>query len=411
MKNEREEVKNTNLLYETDGMLTEFEAAVLETEATEDGCRAVLDRTAFFPEGGGQKADTGVLVTEDGSRIRVKDVQTENQKAWHYLEGKLSPGDKVKGEVDAEVRYARMQIHGAEHLLSGIAHNLFGYENTGFHMTDHEAVFDLSGPLSDEQIRDIERRANFAVFENRPITISFPSAKEAREIEYRSKLDTYEGIRLVRIEGYDICACCAPQAKSTGQLGVIKIIDYMPHRGGTRITMTAGMDAYRDYVHLHDSNAEIVAMLSSKREETSESVKDFMERMTSLREENARLSREMTEMVTEKVLRELRESSSETTITPIFVRGINSKGLRDLVNECTKEHGMICAFLEENGGYRYIFAVCADQSESAGLQAFTKEFNASCSGKGGGSALMTEGVSTADRETIEKYFTHLPSKA
>ena len=413
MKNERDENMITQLLYESDGMLTEFDATVTEVSRSDDGAvRAALDRTAFFPEGGGQQADTGLIITGTGEKIKVTDVKSEDGQVWHYIEGALTPGDAVRGCVDAKIRYARMQIHGAEHLLSGIIHNLFGYENTGFHMSEGEAVFDVSGPLTDEQIRDVERRANMAVFENVPVTVSFPSPEEAEKTEYRSKLDTYEGIRLVTIEGYDVCACCAPHVNSTGQLGVIKIISHMPHRGGMRMTMTAGMEAYGDYVRLHDSNAEIVAMLSSKRNETAASVSDLKDRMASLKEENVSIRREMTELVTKKALEEIKSRAEGGGPVPVFAGHIDPKGLRDLVNECTKAYGgPVCAFMGEEGSYRYIFAVRAENAESADLRGFTRRFNEECSGKGGGSALMTEGNAAALRSRIEEFFERSAAKS
>ena len=187
MKNERQNNNKTELLYETDGMMTEFEARV--TEASDDGTKGhyvVLDRMAFFPEGGGQQSDTGVIVSEENVGINVTDVRTIDGQVRHYIDGVLEEGRKVYGKIDKSKRFPRMQSHGAEHLVSGLVHNTYGYDNVGFHMSDDLLVIDFNGPLSEEQLRMIEEKANMVVFENVPVTISYPTKEEAESIPYRS---------------------------------------------------------------------------------------------------------------------------------------------------------------------------------------------------------------------------------
>ena len=137
MKNERENRDKTELLYETDGMMTEFEAEVISaSEDPSKGRYVVFDRTAFFPEGGGQQADTGTITAEDGTVVNVTDVQTVCGQVRHYTDGSVPEGTRVIGRIDAGKRYSRMQSHGAEHLVSGLIHSTFGYDNVGFHMSD-----------------------------------------------------------------------------------------------------------------------------------------------------------------------------------------------------------------------------------------------------------------------------------
>ncbi len=405
MKNEREKNGQTELLYETDGLLTSADAVVIATGDDNGREYVVLDRTVFFPEGGGQCPDTGVLGTPAGN-VRVTDVQTVRGQVRHYTDSKIEEGAKVTCIIDADRRFALMQNHGAEHIISGIVNRLFGYDNVGFHMTESEAIFDLDGPLTDEQIRDVEERANRTVFADVPITIGFPSPEEAEGLQYRSKLDINENVRLVTIEGVDTCACCAPHLRSTGQIGVIKIVDAIPHRGGIRITMTAGINAYRDYSYLHDSNSEIMGILSSKRGETAGHVRDLTDRLMKLREDNTDLRRKVTKIVTESVISGIKEKDPDDGSTePVFTEDLDPTGLRELVNECTKySEGIICAFSgNDKDGYRYIFAVRASNAENAGLQEFTAGFNSGCSGRGGGSKLMTQGTCMAKRTEIERF--------
>ncbi|MBO4266135.1 MAG: alanyl-tRNA editing protein [Lachnospiraceae bacterium] len=414
MKNERNKNDRTELLYETDGGLTDFEAVVIESlvsDETKEPC-IVLDRTAFFPEGGGQPSDVGSIVLQSGETVRVTDVRTVDGCVCHFIEKKVEAGEKITGHVDAARRLRMMQDHGAEHLVCGLIHNEFGYDNVGFHMSEKEVVVDVSGPLTDEQIRMIEERANAVVYSNVPVTISFPSPEEAASMEYRSKLDVSENVRLVTIEGVDTCACCAPHVSFTGQLGVIKILSFMPHRGGTRMTVVAGLDAYADYVMLHDSNAKIMDVLSSPRDDTGSAVSEQMERYMALKEENTALRKEMAEMVASSVLERIRTMDPGEKSCVIFTASLDQIGLRNVVNRCTAEFdGYVCAFSGDNSGYRYIFAVSPDMEKSADLRGFTKEFNEITGGRGGGSALMTTGQTPAGRDEIQNCVDKLCKKA
>ncbi len=408
MKNERDTDNRTLLLYETDGMLTEFDAVVIASSKDEEkGLYFVeLDRTAFFPEGGGQLADTGVLITSDGNTVRVTDVQTVEGRVYHWTTNPVPEGSKITGRIDEAQRFSRMQNHGAEHLICGLIHNLYGYDNVGFHQTGEGLVIDINGPLSEQQIREVEERANRVVFENVPVTISFPGEEEAKTISYRSKIEGLSNLRLVTIEGYDVCACCAPHVNMTGQFGSIKILSFMPHRGGTRLTMIAGMDAYRDHVMLHDGNAAIMEILSAQRDKTAEAVADANKRYSQLKEENVSLRRQMTELVTADIIGKLKEGIEEAPAPrPIFTEGLDPVGLRNLVNECTKVYpGPVCAFLRDDNGYRYIFGVRRELAQTLDLRALAADFNEKCSGKGGGSDLMVQGTTTATHKNIEGYF-------
>ncbi|MBO4904106.1 MAG: alanyl-tRNA editing protein [Lachnospiraceae bacterium] len=413
MKNERNKNNETELLYEQDGMLMDFRAVVISAGEEEASKKpyVCLDRTAFFPEGGGQMSDTGTLECDDTGIVNVTDVQTVDGSVRHYVDKSIAAGEKITGHIDRKKRMRMMQDHGAEHLVCGLIHNLFGYENVGFHMTDEEVVVDVSGPLTDEQIRMIEEKANEIVFRNVPVTISFPSPEEALKTEYRSKLDIYENVRLVTIEGVDVCACCAPHVSSTGQFGVIKILSYMPHRGGMRMTLAAGADAYADYTSLHDSNAIIMDILSAPRDKTGSAVADHMDRFMALKEENTSLRRALSDLVTQKAVADIRENGQDDLYV-FFTDSLDQVGLRNLVNECTKGYtGVVCAFLgDDSKGYRYIFGAGSEAAD-VDLIAFTKAFNEETGSKGGGSGLQTTGQTPKTRLEIENYVDKIRKKA
>ena len=403
MKNERIEFTNTERLYETDGMLYEFEGKVISCEmvrkqncpeeilkkncpeeTSKQNCpeeilkqhcpeetskqiyAVELDRTAFFPEGGGQGGDTGRI--NDG---RVFDTRINDEgRILHYCDTSFKPGDTVKGVVDFDIRFLRMQNHGAEHLVCGIIHNLYGYDNNGFHMNDEGVIFDVDGLLTKEQIHKVEKMANEAVYKCLPITISFPGEEEAKNLKYRSKLDTFTGIRLVTISNMDVCACCAPQLYNTGQIGLVKIIDYFPHRGGTRMTLLAGRAAYEDYAGLSESNSKIMAMLSSKRSEVAEYVSDFMNRDALLKEENTSLKKELVEVMAKAEIEKIKslsclpceayceEEKSEIERADDGLSSVISREIIKVIRGCYRDTHIIYAQYLDTTGLRNLVNKC-----------------------------------------------------
>jgi len=227
----------TRKLYDKDSYLREFTAKVVSCEPLNDAKKrsdgaeyaVVLDQTAFFPEGGGQSSDTGNI----GNAV-VTDVREKNGVILHYTDVPLDAGIEVACTLNWEERFRKMQNHTGEHLLSGIVHSQFGYDNVGFHLGTDGVTVDFNGVLSEAEIGFIEYVANRAVGLNVPVTVSYPSPEECAAMEYRSKLDLTENIRIVTIEGWDVCACCAPHVSCTGAVGGIKILSCENWKGGVR---------------------------------------------------------------------------------------------------------------------------------------------------------------------------------
>ena len=249
----------TEKLFYTDSHMQEFTAEVVSCRPCDNGYEAVLSRTAFFPEGGGQAADTGVI---DG--IRVYDVQEKGEQIFHYLEGELEEGKTVTGQIDWDKRFSRMQQHSGEHIVSGIVHARFGYDNVGFHLNDELCTLDLSGPLTKEELREVENAANEAVFANVPVQISYPSKEKLKTLDYRSKIEIDGQVRIVTIPGYDVCACCAPHVYFTGEIGLIKMVQSQNYKGGIRITMLCGRRALKDYQQKEESVKAIMGMYTAE---------------------------------------------------------------------------------------------------------------------------------------------------
>ncbi|MBQ6626018.1 MAG: hypothetical protein IIX27_01855 [Ruminococcus sp.] len=374
-------------LYENDAYIKEFEATVLSCEECKNGYAVVLDKTAFFPEGGGQQADKGYI-----NGLEVLDVQIKDEVITHTLKESVTVGETVKCELDWDTRFARMQSHTGEHLVSGIINTLFSYDNLGFHMSEKTLTLDPSGILSDEDIKKVELIANKAIYENREITAYYPEEQELKNLSYRSKLDLESGVRLVTIDGYDTCACCAPHVHRTGEIGLVKIIDYIQYKGGMRLTMVCGINAFMDYSTLCDNTKELMHALSSPREKVNEFVLKDHETVGTLKAEINRLNAELSKANLEILTKD--------NVVLGFTKGASFDDMRALVNETTDKSELVAFFSEgENGDFSYVVA-----SSTLDVRDKVKELNLSFNGKGGGRPNYAQGKIIADKESIINFF-------
>ena len=381
----------TEKLYYSDGHLSRFTARVTSCEK-EDGVWAVkLDRSAFFPGGGGQEADEGVL-----SDMKLLGLREEGEDIVHLTPAPLEPGALVECRIDWPLRFSRMQGHSGEHILSGTVHRLFGYDNVGFHMGEEAITIDFSGELSREDLSRAELEANRAIWRDVPVRTLLPTPGELAAMDYRSKKELTGQVRIVEIEGVDLCACCAPHVSHSGEVGLLKIIDSMRHRGGTRLTLLCGEAALLDYEALHENNAAVSAALSAKRLETGGAIARVMAEQEERRAEFTKLKRELLQLKAAAL------RPTEGSIC-IFESDIDMITLRELVNAGSELAGKVCAgFAGTDGDYKYIIG-----SRTVPLRARTKEINAAIDGRGGGSDAMIQGTSRARREEIERYFNAL----
>ncbi|MBR5006129.1 MAG: alanyl-tRNA editing protein [Clostridia bacterium] len=234
--------RETEKIYETDGLTFVFDAEVLSCDARKDGLfDVVLDRTAFFPGGGGQDPDTGFI---DGAR--VSGMRQNGGEIVHVADRAFGKGSKVTGKVDAEKRLWRMENHTGEHIFSGVVHNVFGLENVGFHLGDEYVTIDTSGPLTLADVEKAEALTNEVIRRNEKIEILFPEKDELAKMTYRSKKELEGQVRIVRIGDTDMCACCAPHLPSTGMAGYFTVLAFMPYKGGTRLYALSGSGAVKE---------------------------------------------------------------------------------------------------------------------------------------------------------------------
>ena len=249
----------TEKLYYLDSHKKEFDAAVAACEAKEKGYAVVLNRTAFFPEGGGQYADTGML-----GDAYVSDVQEKEDVIYHMTNRPFSVGETVHGNIDWDKRFESMQQHTGEHIISGLVHERFGYNNVGFHLGADYCTMDFDGPITKQALKEIELEANKIVYQNLDVEVLYPSKEELGDMEYRSKIEIKGQVRIVRIPGVDTCACCAPHVKKTGEIGNIKLVNMVNYKGGERIYMLCGFRALFDHREKEESVRAISALLCAK---------------------------------------------------------------------------------------------------------------------------------------------------
>ena len=367
-----------------------FEAQVISCEAREDGKYSIiLDKTLFFPEEGGQSSDTGSI-----GGAKVEYVFEKEGVISHIIDEPLSVGASVSGEIDFDERFRKMQNHTAEHIVSGLIFKNFGFHNVGFHLSRDEMTADFDGELNAEQIKFIETEANKAIFECHAVRGYYPDAEELAGLEYRSKLDITENVRIVEIEGVDKCACCAPHVGNTGEIGMVKILYGEKYKGGIRLYMKAGYDALEGYRAEYEQCRRISVAISANHSYVADGVDRLLEDIDALKGKMSQMKREIMTLRLEKI------EYTDGNLC-IFEDDGDMLALRNLVNEAKKRCGGICACFSGNDGdgYKYIIS-----STTVDLRAKAKEINAAISGRGGGSSEMIQGSCTAKREEIEGYF-------
>ena len=377
----------TEKLYDKDSHLKEFTGTVLSCKKTGEKYAVTLNRTAFFPEGGGQQSDRGYI-----GDAYISDVQIKNGVILHFADKPLNIGQAYKCKIDFDFRFRNMQNHSGEHIISGIVHKLYGFNNVGFHLGT-EMTVDFDGELTRRQLDEIEDLANKAVYENLPVKAYYPTDEELKSLDYRSKLDLKEDVRIVEIKGVDVCACCAPHVKATGEIGIIKILDFEKYKGGVRLIVKCGADALRDYREKYKNVLEISNLLSAKQFEVSVAVVRLNEQLSAEKAAAAALKKRL---IAEKAA----GFAPDTDKTAVFENGLDIKELQLLADAlCKKAGGIRGAFSGADGAFS--FAICGEETA---LGEFFAKFKAAFNTRGGGRNGIRQGTVCADRAEIEGLF-------
>lgn len=377
-------------IFYTDTHMVDFEAKVTECIPKENGqYSVVLDRTAFFPEEGGQGADRGTL-----GGLAVLDVQIRKDVIYHTLQEPLQPGITIKGHVDWAQRFDYMQQHSGEHIVSGLVHSRYGYDNVGFHLGKEEVTLDFNGSLTLDEMREIELEANRVIWQNLPVKVSFPSRDILSQMDYRSKIELNGDVRIVEIPGVDTCACCAPHVETTGQIGLLKVTNVQSHRGGVRVNILCGERALHNYSMHQDSVAAISSLLSAKQEEVAGAVLRLKEESQQRKARANELQAQLLTLQTAAL-----PSPEQQSHVILFTGELDNIALRNTVNSLCEKYDGYCSVFSgrEETGYRFIIGSSSLDCRKAA--ALLKE---KCSAKGGGTAPMIQGSVKASEAIIRE---------
>jgi len=380
----------TPKLYYDDVYQRTFSASVLRCSEGKHGWEVVLDRTCFYPEGGGQPCDTGTL-----GAARVTEVHESGDEIVHTCDAPLS--GEVRGEIDWDRRFDLMQQHSGEHIVSGLIHAQYGYENVGFHMGADVITIDLSGELDEAALQEIERKANAYIWTDAEVRIEWPDADRLATIPYRSKKALTGAVRIVTFPGADCCACCGTHVRRTGEIGLVKLLSCQKFREGVRIEMLCGARALAYCSAIMAQNTQVSQMLSAKPLATAASV-------AQMKEENAALDYRRTGLEN-RIFAQTAAQYADAPRVLHFEDGLSSDAVRRLaVGIMERTNGRTAVFSgTDAAGYKY----CLGQT-GGDLREMTKAMNAALSGRGGGKPFFAQGSVSASRAEIEAFFAAQP---
>ncbi len=377
----------TEKLFYTDSHLKTFTATVLSCEKGKHGYDVVLDRTAFYPEGGGQPGDRGVI-----AGVAVTDTHETDGQVVHYCEEPVLTGGEVECSIDWNRRFSFMQAHSGEHMVSGLIHEAYGYNNVGFHMGKDAVTIDFDGPVTEEQLADIEKQVNWAIWEDLPVEILWPTAQELENLPYRSKKELTGQVRIVNFPGIDLCACCGTHVSRTGEIGLVKFLSCVKFHEGVRIEMLAGADAFSHLSGTWEQNKQISGLLSARPMETAVAAARIQQELADAKYRLTQLE--------DKLFRREAEAYQGRGDVLLFEEGLRPDALRRLADAVMHACGGRCAvFSRTEGGFQYAIG-----QTGGDLRAFTKEMNQKLAGRGGGTPEFVQGSVSAQQEAIEEFF-------
>lgn len=383
-------MEEMNELFYRDEYAREFDAEVISCQKGKKGYEVALSDTAFYPEGGGQPADRGTL-----GQVNVLDVKRRNGEILHITDAPLEPGMTVHGVLDWERRFDHMQQHSGEHILSGVVHAQFGYDNVGFHMNDEVVTVDFNGPITWEEAMELEDKVNAYIWTDAESRELYPSEEELKAMDYRSKIELKGKVRLVEYPGADLCACCGTHVAHTGEIGLMKILSVSRHKDGVRMEMLFGGRAMKDYDRKHLLNTEFSCRLSSKPYETGEALQRVLDEMNAMKFRMQAMNERYYAM---------RATSIPVGEPVIF---FNEPGVSMV------EIRKFCDYLISTGKVKTAMIISPKDKESVNyvmgsadlnMRDVGKLLNEELHGRGGGRPEMVQGSFQAEAEAVEQAF-------
>lgn len=393
---------STIKLYDNTPYDTKFTAKILSLKSVDKEnnlYELVLDKTLFFPEAGGQSCDKGsIFITEN--KTAVEKVQIDKEDNITHIISSSSPlniemltDTEIVGEIDWNHRFSNMQQHSGEHIFSGIVHKKYGFENVGFHLSDNNVTMDYNGYLTPEQVAEIETEVNKTIVENIDIFCYYPDETELKNIFYRCKTKLAGDIRIVEIKGVDICACCCPHVRKTGEIGLLKVISSIRYKGGVRLSILCGFRALEYFNMVHGQMNTLRNLLSSEQSEIINTV-------TMLKNERDELKLKFREANKNRLISDI-DSLPETSSALIFTDDIDAKSQREALNYLISKRQNYCGILSGNDKKGYSYLIGSNSLDSSLIQSKLKEIFGA---KGGGKREMIQGFVEATKSTLETLF-------
>ena len=390
----------TKKLFDLDSYITKFSATVLSCE--EDSKKAgnylvILDQTAFFAEGGGQPADKGTL-----GAANVSHVSEKAGVITHHCDKALEVGSLVEGSIDWDVRFPHMQTHCGEHILSGIILKEYGFHNVGFHMGKDFTTIDLDGELSAEMVLNVENLANKAIGENVEVHVSYPPKEELSAIPLRKKPEV-DNLRVVEVDGYDWCGCCGTHVARTGEIELLKIVDFQRYKGGTRLFFHCGRRALQDYQQKHSMVKALAEEFSCKPEGLADSVHKLQQ---DLADAKAQLN-EKNKMLFGFLGQQMMTSAPEVNGCKwlFLYDGFSADEAKTFAMTMAKQDNVFCTFFMPAGNnVRYALSK-SKNVETLSNKAICQTMNKALGGKGGGNEDLSCGsLPLLSEEELKAFF-------
>lgn len=381
-------IKDT--LYYKNNYLTEFTTKVVDCIELNGKIKVVLENTAFYPEGGGQPSDIGTI-----NGIKVRHVEEKDDVIYHIVDSKLEIGQTVECQIDFEYKFSNMQNHTAEHIVSGLICKNYNATNVGFHMGKDAVTMDFNVLLKEEDIRKIELLANQAVYENIEVKSNIYTKEEADKINYRSKKEISEDIRIVEVPGYDICTCCGVHVTRTGEIGIIKILYAEKYKTGCRVYMLAGKRALDNYTENFKIVDDLGALLSLKPHEVYNGVVSLKHEIENLKKEKNKFKNEVFE-------NKIKSLEKQDNII-LFEENLDLNDMKNMCEKIKDKTNKIAAiFCNNNNVYKFI--IMSDVIDLKELSnRFRNELNAKC----GGNSVLVQGQVESSKENILKMFKNI----
>ena len=378
----------TRKLYYEDCHLREFVAQVMDCQKTEKGFLVTLDATAFYPEGGGQPCDLGTLAD-----AKVLDVQEQDHQILHLCDKALAVGAQVRGMLDWDRRFDLMQQHTGEHIVSGIVHKLFGCHNVGFHMGADVITIDFDFPIPAKALREVEEQANQAIYQNLPVECWYPAEEELPAIPYRTKKALSWPVRIVRIPGYDTCACCGVHVAHTGQIGSIKLLSCVKFHQGVRIEMVCGARALRLFSQVYEQNKLVGQAFSAKLLETGAAAQRMNEALAAEKFRATGLERQLFDAIA--------AGYAGAGDVLHFGKELAPAAVRELAERIAQSCGGTAAVF--SGSDQEGYSVCL-VNKTADVKELGNRLNTQLNGRGGGKPGFFQGSVRCTKTEIRQFF-------